>query len=237
MVRMNEVIVTARRERAKQLMIKTISNLAQIWKYLPVVVISLAVAAVLLQLAPLSLGLGTGYVVFTTIVSVATAIVIVSLVLAVFARDRGVFKGASAFLRSEALGVGEAQVSAIPSVEDLKSAYHRQLELVTQYFRNKGFADVSIGQSLEGRNTLHEPDLILTIGGKKYIREIKPRLLVPSDVENLQMLIEDISPVNRDIAGGFLITSTTPTSHVLGLADMLGIEIEILPQLQATVYG
>jgi hypothetical protein len=213
--------------RATNILRKTLSIIAKVWVYLPVVVMALAALAIAIQLLSLV------SIAYSLLVSLVLIVGIALVGLYTTLSEKVPLKG-SAALDLERITIGPE--ARLPLIGEFASVHERQIGLVLEYVKHTGVSDVSQGVKINGTRASHEVDLAMAIGGKIYIGEIKPRLLVPSDIESAALIRSDIADERPDISGVILFTSTSPTSDVLELATHRNVDIEILPQLQTIGY-
>lgn len=92
-----------------------------------------------------------------------------------------------------------------------------------------GAKEVSREVVLEGARVSHEPDFIFQMNGMTYIADVKTRRLVPSDVDNASLMLEDLKSSTPKICGVLLVTPTVPSPEVLRMAKSRDVEILVLP--------
>ena len=93
----------------------------------------------------------------------------------------------------------------------------------------RGAKEVSREVVLEGARVSHEPDFIFQKNGMTYIADVKTRRLVPSDVDNASLMLEDLKSSTPKICGVLLVTPTVPSPEVLRMAKSRDVEILVLP--------
>jgi len=98
-------------------------------------------------------------------------------------------------------------------------------ETIVKNLERLGASQVYLSQVLEGEKTKHEIDIVFKKEDKTYLMEIKKRLLVPSDIENLSGIYQDIVCKNRDVQKVFLFTTGDVAESVRRIAMDSGINI------------
>jgi hypothetical protein len=99
-------------------------------------------------------------------------------------------------------------------------------ETIAEYFRVLlGASEVNLSQVLEGKRTKHEIDIVFKKGDDMYLAEIKNRSLVPSDIENLSGIYQDITTEINNVKELFVITTGDVTKAVRNMAVKGGIHI------------
>jgi hypothetical protein len=183
-------------------------DLARALRYLPIVAIVLAGTALLPSFPPLFL------IAFTPLYPSSISLLGVVLVFVLLLISRRI-------VHERAPSDRVQRARYIPS----ESTYDM---MVCDALVQQGASELRREVVLRGARAPHRLDFLFKDNGKTYVAEAKTRPLLPSDIGNARLVLEDLRSGMTQIDGILLFTGEDPSTAVLKMAKSQGVDVLVL---------